>query len=285
MKKLAFPAVDDLVKTDEIVQARQAGSNAAAFTGYHAIWRREADLYHRMFTTYGWVKKYKSHGMQLKTALINLYNSADNDNERVYICQIRENHQSQCCPMCGRPGADTIDHVLPKDEYPQFSLLSKNLVPCCERCNRVKNKSIPTSSKTRYLHPYYDQFLTDQVIQLDIRFYNDIPIFKIIPCNGLSAEQQSIVAFHIKELKINTKIIMHYRNTWRAFLKTIEKLWGQEDTIDKVVLRLNERLDGFIDLKDDEFETRNNWDSIFFRTFKNDHTLLREIIRKKAPVV
>lgn len=284
MKKLNPPAIDDALKIDEIILARQSGANAAAFTTYQAVWKREVELYLRLAGKFGWVKKYKTPAAPLKTALINLYNSANVDNERKYICQIREDHRSQCCPMCGRPGADTIDHILPKDEYPQFALLSKNLVPCCERCNRVKNKAIPSSSKSRYLHPYYDTFLVGHVIKLDIKFYLDVPIFKILPAGGLTDIEKSVVTFHLKQLQINSKIIMHFRNTWRSFLKMIDKIWVVSTTVNNVMDKLNERILGFLDIKDEEFETVNNWDSVFYRAFQQDQILLRRVVVKRAPV-
>jgi len=46
-----------------------------------------------------------------------------------------------------------LDHFLPKESYPEFSIYSRNLTPSCGRCNSLKG----TDASARYLHAYYDQ--------------------------------------------------------------------------------------------------------------------------------
>lgn len=62
------------------------------------------------------------------------------------------------CPLCGGLGhARTIDHYLPKANYPQFSILPYNLVPACRDCNTDKGNPIITDAGKQLFHPYYDQ--------------------------------------------------------------------------------------------------------------------------------
>ncbi|MFJ6152184.1 HNH endonuclease [Micromonospora profundi] len=62
----------------------------------------------------------------------------------------------ELCPMCGRVTPTTIDHFLPKSKYPEFSLLSTNLVPVCPDCNRYKSTLTGSQSDGRFFHAYYD---------------------------------------------------------------------------------------------------------------------------------
>lgn len=59
------------------------------------------------------------------------------------------------CPYCGNIGTpDTIDHYLPKADYPEFSIFSDNLVPSCFHCNNNR-KDKPNIKET--MHPYFHQ--------------------------------------------------------------------------------------------------------------------------------
>lgn len=62
------------------------------------------------------------------------------------------------CPFCGISQSATLDHYLPKEDYPAFSVYSLNLVPCCGHCNTLKQRlAVDESANVRkFLHPYFD---------------------------------------------------------------------------------------------------------------------------------
>src|SRR5690554_4486978 len=60
------------------------------------------------------------------------------------------------CPYCNHRIADTIDHFLPKANFPIYSISPVNLLPACTQCNKGKTNSIPTNSGEQTLHPYFD---------------------------------------------------------------------------------------------------------------------------------
>ena len=39
------------------------------------------------------------------------------------------------CPLCGQRNVSTLDHYLPKESYPDLSILPINLVRACSDCN------------------------------------------------------------------------------------------------------------------------------------------------------
>ncbi len=62
------------------------------------------------------------------------------------------------CPYCGGIGhTSTLDHYLPKANYPQFSVLPINLLPCCKDCNTGKGNLVATAVEDQSLHPYFEQ--------------------------------------------------------------------------------------------------------------------------------
>ena len=62
------------------------------------------------------------------------------------------------CPFCGISESSTVDHYLPKEQYPEFSVFPKNLVPSCAVCNtRKRDRILDKGTNVRmFLHPCYD---------------------------------------------------------------------------------------------------------------------------------
>ncbi|MBX5213960.1 HNH endonuclease [Rhizobium sp. NLR10a] len=69
------------------------------------------------------------------------------------------------CPFCGGIGqVRTVDHFLPKSNFPIYSVLPDNLVPCCRDCNTGKMASFASTQHEQSLHPYLDSpsFFTER---------------------------------------------------------------------------------------------------------------------------
>ena len=61
------------------------------------------------------------------------------------------------CPFCGDIGhVTTLDHFLPKANFPIYSVCPQNLVPCCRDCNSEKQNSFASTKGEQALHPYFD---------------------------------------------------------------------------------------------------------------------------------
>lgn len=61
------------------------------------------------------------------------------------------------CPFCGGLGhVHTLDHYLPKSNFPVYSVLPANLVPCCRDCNTGKGAAFGHHAHDQTLHPYLD---------------------------------------------------------------------------------------------------------------------------------
>lgn len=68
------------------------------------------------------------------------------------------------CPYCGVGYASTLDHYLPKQKFPQLSIIPLNLIPACKDCNSGKLADYPSTSEAQSLHPYFDHqiFISEQ---------------------------------------------------------------------------------------------------------------------------
>lgn len=83
------------------------------------------------------------------------------------------------CPICDCSFAYsqvTLDHILPKQKYPYYSIMPINLVPTCYNCNMRKNDGTPS----KILHPYFHGFSTFDYLTVTIEVNEKEPTESII---------------------------------------------------------------------------------------------------------
>lgn len=87
---------------------------------------------------------------------------------------------STICPFCTIGEVHTVDHFLPKADYPRLSVLPINLIPACSYCNSQKGGAI-----NLFFHPYFDIFDKTELLVVEV-IENTIPQlkFSIGTCNG-----------------------------------------------------------------------------------------------------
>lgn len=63
------------------------------------------------------------------------------------------------CPHCSFESApNTIDHYMPKEKYPEFSILPINLIPMCFDCNNIKGTDWLIGGSRAAINYYFDDF-------------------------------------------------------------------------------------------------------------------------------
>ncbi len=60
------------------------------------------------------------------------------------------------CPLCSHRQVSTLDHYLPKSDFPRLAVTPINLIPSCFDCNKYKLTISPSKPEEETLHPYYD---------------------------------------------------------------------------------------------------------------------------------
>jgi 5-methylcytosine-specific restriction endonuclease McrA len=60
------------------------------------------------------------------------------------------------CQYCGLSAPSTFDHYLEKARFPELSLYTRNLVPCCWACNHRRRASFGANGERQLLHFYED---------------------------------------------------------------------------------------------------------------------------------
>lgn len=83
--------------------------------------------------------------------------------------EIKESSPFNICPLCGHRPVEQLDHYLPKTKFPSVVVLPVNLVPSCEKCNKIKLGDVPNGPDNQTLHPYYDDVTAYQWLFAEIR--------------------------------------------------------------------------------------------------------------------
>jgi hypothetical protein len=74
------------------------------------------------------------------------------------------------CQYCLISQKDELDHYVPKGPFPEFSILARNLIPCCSICNRLKGEVwLPHGVRTVF-HLYYEDLPAAPFLRVAITF-------------------------------------------------------------------------------------------------------------------
>ena len=183
------------------------------------------------------------------------------------------------CSYCGitRSVIHDLDHFLPRSKYPEFSILSNNLIYVCPTCNQdyKKNEFLDASTPpiSKFLNPYYDSLDEDEIIKCNISNNGVILNIEYIANPHLATINPylyKVTKNHLKSLNLNER-----------YIKIIQK-----DLIDKFLNKFkdkdikthrqirnftNSEAETFINDKIDELDDslKNNFELLFWREFIN----------------
>lgn len=73
------------------------------------------------------------------------------------------------CPLCGFAPATTLDHHLPKATYRALAIYPRNLVPCCQPCNREKG-TLEAIAGAGMIHAYFQELPDDVFLHADVNY-------------------------------------------------------------------------------------------------------------------
>ncbi|MEU2559220.1 HNH endonuclease signature motif containing protein [Streptomyces longispororuber] len=80
------------------------------------------------------------------------------------------------CPLCERAQICALDHFLPKNEFPEYAILADNLIPVCERCNRLKGDECDRVDGLLMFHAYFDEFPDTEILLAEIHVDDTVSI-------------------------------------------------------------------------------------------------------------
>ncbi|WP_163529272.1 HNH endonuclease [Halobacillus ihumii] len=142
----------------------------------------------------------------LKNQLISCYsNNVTLNNLKADILTKQDLYYQSKCPFCEINSPGTFDHYLPKEDYPDYSVLALNLIPCCEKCNSKKGKRWKNyDGKRFFLNHYYDFITQEKYLYANIVFNNGIPTvsYEVKPNNRINDDLFEIIQSHYSKLDL-----------------------------------------------------------------------------------
>ncbi|OGQ52176.1 MAG: hypothetical protein A3J24_11400 [Deltaproteobacteria bacterium RIFCSPLOWO2_02_FULL_53_8] len=200
-----------------------------------------------------------------RARFINLY-EAKNGSQVPVIKALRKNNL-MCCPACGEEGnPETLDHYLPKSLFPEYSVHTKNLVPMCGLCQRIKDSSVCNEDGLRqYLHAYYDTILVP-LYNVTIKPPYSAPSAFLVSVLPNVPEPLRALAFrHIKALEIDMRFQVFCEEKYLHILKLATLQRTSEGSLSGVLRNI---------LPLEEMKAINSWVAVFYRSVLADASLI-----------
>lgn len=144
--------------------------------------------------------------MQLKDCYNNMPSGLSAYIDKVHRTLLKK---VQAGPYCLISEADSKDHYLPKEKFPEFSFFVFNLVPCCTNCNRRKGEKWLDQGERAFFNPYFD-LLPKRFLGVDVSATDMTVSFYLV-------ERKGVIFSHVNKLKI----IERYNDQGSAVLSSV----------------------------------------------------------------
>ena len=107
-----------------------------------------------------------------KPQLLSLYNYQSRLINRLKHTIERQQPQAimYTCQHCTLTSNESLDHFVPKDEFPEFAINPFNLLPRCIKCNQHKSSNWRKNGKRTTLNLYLDTLPDVQYLFVDVTF-------------------------------------------------------------------------------------------------------------------
>ncbi|CAJ8268761.1 Uncharacterised protein [Burkholderia pseudomallei] len=168
------------------------------------------------------------------------------------------------CPFCGISESSTLDHYLPKEQYPEFAIFPKNLVPSCAVCNtRKSTRILEAGTDVRmFLHPCYDTVPDAAFLTVRTRIEADALIlsYRLTRPEGMSVRTFRHLRSHFTELALADR----YRRMGLEHLggqyPALRRAYGVAENAGRAIAKLIEVAEDF-----EEVEGPNYWLAKLYR--------------------
>lgn len=183
---------------------------------------------------------------QDKNDLLKLYTSSNPRLAKLKnsLTTILDNRAMNTCQYCTIAPVGSLDHIVPKDEFPEFSVNPKNLLPACTTCNSHKHENWKVNNKTIFLNLYTDILPIEQYLFVDLIITpnNMQPIFELRNTNNINVDFFELLENHYSRLHLpqrfkneSHKIISELTNLISVSKHYLTQLQMKELVIAKIV--------------------------------------------------
>lgn len=174
------------------------------------------------------------------------------------------------CPYCGGIGVPKqLDHYLPKSKYPQFSILTSNLVPSCMDCNMgEKGVGLASIYEEQVIHPYHDfnhffnEKWIDAVFNLDVNENLERVSYFVSPPQDWQEKDKKRAFHHFQEFGLAKRYSLQVGSEYVTLIKSIKDL--------QTIINNEQIISMVIQHVISEIPNPNNWRRVLYEAVKRD---------------
>lgn len=176
---------------------------------------------------------------------------------------------SERCPYCGNIGISAqLDHYLPQNSYPQYSVYPKNLIPCCRDCNEgYKKAAFAQKEEEQLINPYFDKHI----------FFDEQWIFATYQATSLNDQSARVIyrvdcpsdwtnidkaraQKHFNDLGLGVRFATEANNRLRTTIHDLQKFLDRQWSY-------NEIYDFYVDTANGR--PINHWERVMYQALCN----------------
>lgn len=211
MKNLNYPNTNEIQEFDSIANSKHINTR----NRLHNIRNRVVSDYESYLNDFATISQIgpSTFNPDESSDLRNCYQiqTAARDKLLSKIVDWQTDQFKDTCPYCLLLNRTTYDHYIPEGKYPVYSVLAKNLLPCCHTCNSKKNEYWRENRVRAILHFYNDLIPQTQFLFGTLAFnQNNIPVvsFNLQQTQGISNDLFTIIQKHFERLDLNKRYTM-----------------------------------------------------------------------------
>ncbi|MCI1145139.1 hypothetical protein [Stenotrophomonas maltophilia] len=209
---------------------------------------------------------------ELRTAYSSKATTASLD----WIDRLHHDHSLNHCPVCGGLGARTIDHHLPKANYPEFSIFAPNLIPCCGTCNSKRGNANKPGVPQTTLHPYFDSAILDApLVFIKVRKPWCAPEFQLLRLPQYKATRER-VKHHVRTSVDSAAFGTWAKGYWGDFRSKIAAKY-------QTAIQLENELKRML-ATDADSHGHNSWQAALSRGVAKDQALMQWLVSNPVNV-
>lgn len=198
-----------------------------------------------------------------------LYNNPPSELKRA-LKERRMEHGLEECPYCGSPNKpDTLDHFMPKEDWPEYSILPNNLIPQCRICASTKGRKYYENGSCKYISPIYSDILSKISFNLEIgNILGDLGLevsVKVSYPENLGEDDVDRIFVHLKSLNVRSRIVDYSNGEFKRLKRQISR--GNISIVDFLSVRVDESKN-FLD---------GNWRSAFYKALLNSEDAISDL--------
>lgn len=172
------------------------------------------------------------------------------------------------CPICELRDATDLDHYVPRQLFPEFSVLSYNLIPTCHKCNNKKSTEWRDGGKRLFFNAYYDTPTDELLFDVTVKQENNLLRMELSLKSFAHPKKETRLALStIKSLDLMPYVNQKINEKFDTELKNIIRRRKHSKVTDDEFLQTEKEIleDGIGDIND-----VNNWDRIVYEAIKDN---------------